>query len=241
MRHRLSLVNSSSTRKSVVVVDDDRDVAEIVQTILIDEGFRVSCLYEPSKSDVKAAIERIEPDLVLLDGGTPAAYGRSWELAAWLATRSRPIPAVMLTDHTADREEAILDQSERAKSARMAAVIPKPFDIDHLVTVVRTAVGQTTTPLTDRQEADNLARLLNSLRAAGADELTTSKLGRTWATFRAGADRTLYKIYRWRAAGVYFIGRYGPNGDQLEPLGQFADLDALIVYCVGKVARSDSA
>jgi hypothetical protein len=31
--------------KSVVVVDDDRDVAELVQAILLIEGFKVSCVY----------------------------------------------------------------------------------------------------------------------------------------------------------------------------------------------------
>jgi len=48
----------------------------------------------------------------------------------------------MMTGHRADREEAILDESERAKTAHMAAVIPKPFDIDQLVMVVRNAVGE---------------------------------------------------------------------------------------------------
>lgn len=224
--------------KRVVVVDDDRDVAELVQTILIDEGFKVSCLYQPSQNDVKAAIERIEPDVVLLDGGTPAAYGPSWDIAAWLAARSRAIPAVMMTGHRADREEAILDESKRAKSAHMAAVIPKPFDIDQLVTVVRNAVGEHVRPLTDREEARNATLLMDRLRAAGARELTGSKIGRVWATFRAGDDRSVYKIYRWRAAGVYFVGRYNPAGTQLAPLGQFDNLDALIAYCLGKVAGS---
>lgn len=224
--------------KSVVVVDDDRDVAELVQTILLDEGFKVSCLYTPSQNDVKAAIDRIEPDVVLLDGGNPAAYGPSWEMARWLAARSRPIPAVMLTAHGADREEAIFDESERAKSAHMAAVIAKPFDIDRLVTVVRNAVGDEATALSSREEADHQTLLLERLRRAGAEELTGSKIGRVWATFRAGDERTLYKIYRWRATGVYFVGRYTTDGRQLEPLGQFDDLEALMAYCLGKVTGS---
>lgn len=227
----------SPSAKSVVVVDDDRDVAEVVETILLDEGFKVSCLYKPSANDVKAAIELIEPDLVLLDGGTPAAYGPSWDIAAWLAMRPRPIPAVMLTGHTADREEAIVDQTERAKSARIAAVIPKPFDIDRLVTVVREAVGENVTAITDQVEANHQAELLDRLRAAGAVDLRGSKIGRVWATFSAGDEPTLYKIYRWKAAGVYFVGRYGAGGRQMEPLGQFENLDALIVYCLGQITR----
>ena len=225
----------SEHAKSVVVIDDDRDVADVVRTILIDEGFRVSCLYEPSVLDVRAAIDRIEPDVVLLDGGSPAAYGPSWDIANWLASRSRPVPAVMLTGHLADRDEAILDESKRAKDAHVAAVIGKPFDIDRLITAVRNAVGEPVTALTDRGEADDQARLLERLRAAGAEELTGSSIGRAWGTFRIAGESSLYKIYRWRSAGLYFVGRYRPDGSQLEPLGQFDDLDALIAYCLGRV------
>jgi CheY-like chemotaxis protein len=223
------------SRKSVLVIDDDRDVAEIVQTILLDEGFKVTCLYEPNQNDVKAAIAQITPDCVLLDGGNPAAYGPSWELATWLATLPRPIPAVMITGHDPDREEAILNESDRAKAASISAVIPKPFDIDQLIKAVRHATGQEVTVIDDRQEADNQMRLLDRLRVAGASELTGSKIGRVWATFRARSDNTLYKIYRWRGADVYFVGRYSADGGQLEPLGQFGNLEALIAYCLGRI------
>jgi CheY-like chemotaxis protein len=65
--------------RTVVVIDDDRDIAEVVQTILLDEGLTVSCLYLQDAGDVRAAIERIEPDCVLLDGGARgrgSAHGR---------------------------------------------------------------------------------------------------------------------------------------------------------------------
>lgn len=224
-------------QKTIVVVDDDRDIAELVQTILLDEGFKVSCLYTPSADDVRAAVDRIEPDLVLLDGGHPAAYGPSWEIATWLASRPRPVPAVMLTGHVPDREEAALDASDRARAARIAGAIPKPFDIDRLIGAVHTAVGDTP-PISDLQEADDQAKLLETLRAAGADELTGSKLNRVWATFRAGSDHSLYKIYRWRAAEAYFIGRYSADGRQLRPLAQFANLEALIHYCRSQIKGS---
>lgn len=214
--------------KRVLVVDDDRDIAEVVQTILIDEGFKVSCLYVASADEVKATIDELKPDCVLLDGGNPAAYGPSWDIAAWLAKRPRPIPAVMLTAQTADRDEAVLDETERAKAAQMAGVIGKPFDIDHLITLVHTAVGDMPAA-TDRQEDARVRALLAALREAGAKDVEGSKIGRVWATFRIGAD--LYKIYRWRAVDAYFIGVYGAGGDQLRPLGQFATLGTLIAFC----------
>jgi CheY-like chemotaxis protein len=33
-------------RPSILCVDDDRDVVEVVQAILEDEGYAVSCLYD---------------------------------------------------------------------------------------------------------------------------------------------------------------------------------------------------
>ena len=216
--------------KRVLIVDDDRSVNELAQTILLDEGFEVSCLYTVGAHDVKAAVDRLEPDLVLLDGGHPAAYGPSWDVAAWLATRPRPVPTVMLTGHSADLDEAIVDETDRARTARVAATISKPFDLDQFIRVVHTATGDTA-PVSRRQDADDLAHLLETLRDAGAKELAGSMIDRVWATFRGTNDRALYKIYRWRTAGAYFIGRYGTDGQQLQPLAQFTSLDALCAYC----------
>ena len=62
-----------NAKKRVVVLDDDRDVAEVIQTILIDEGFAVSCLYGPDAETVHLAVKELAPDCVILDGGGPKA------------------------------------------------------------------------------------------------------------------------------------------------------------------------
>lgn len=48
------------------------------------------------------------------------------------------------------------------------------------------------------------------------------------------------KIYRRREASLYFVGRYSPDGRQLRPLAQFAELDALITYCLRAVAGEEA-
>lgn len=228
-------------RKHVLVLDDDRDIAEMVQTILIDEGFRVSCLYDLRPTEeMQAAVARLEPDCILLDGASPRGFATSWELAEWLASRSRPVPVVMLTAHHVDREEAMLDVSARAKAARFAGAIAKPFDIDEFAAMVHKAVGQRAEPTTDSSERETHACLVEALRAAGAQELMASGLGRVWATFR-GHNGDLYRIYRWRLADVYFIGRYDRAGAQMSPLGQFADLSAALTYCMGRIAPASPA
>lgn len=217
--------------KTVLVVDDDRDIAEVVQTILLDEGFKVSCLYLPDQADVRAAIDQIEPDCVLLDGGDLRHAEGTWQTASWLAARPRPIPAVLLTGDPPTRDEAVADLSERAKAAQVAGVIPKPFNIDQVVAAVHNAVGEPVHPVTDAQELAEHDELVTRLRAAGAANLTTSAIGRSWASFTAGRPPASYKVYRWRTAGAYFLGRYRPGGAQMQPLAQFTDLDALIAQC----------
>lgn len=230
----------SAPKKTVAVVDDDRDISELIQTVLLDEGFKVACLFMQEEGELKAAIDQVGPDCVVLDGTGRADYDFSWGIAGWLASRPRPIPTIMFTGHTDTMDEAILHTSARAEEARFVGLLPKPFDIDRLIESVHRAVGRPPPP-TDRQEADRQASLLESLRAAGAAELATSHTGRVWATFRAGPEGRLYKVYRWRMADAYFVGRYVEDGSQLEPLAQFTSFDALIAFCMTQIKGGGAA
>jgi CheY-like chemotaxis protein len=224
-------------KKRVVVLDNDRDVAEVIQTILIDEGFAVSCLYGPDEETVKLAVKELAPDCVILDGGRPQAAD-PWNLARFLAVHKPAIPTVLLTGSNENREEAMLGESVRARSSYVTATVAKPFDIDQLVSAVRNAMGATTpSPVSRRVATGETKRLIERLRTAGAHDIRTSDAGREWVTFRAKRDRDLFKIYRWQTAGAYFIGRYGANGDQLQPLAQLSDAQATIAYCERLIER----
>lgn len=229
-----SEANTNAGSKHVFVVDDDQDIADLLHEILIDDGFAVTVLYDPSVDAVRVAVDKIEPACVVLDGAEGASYGSSWEIAEWLASRPRPIPTIMITGHGAEQEEAMLGQSGRAQAARFAGMIPKPFNIDAVADAVRRAAGVSPEPA----EANDRARaseLYERLRAAGARDLQVSRSGRQWATFRIGRSDMLMKVYRWRLADMYFVGRYSADGRQLRPLARFSDLDALIAYCLRTV------
>src|SRR6185436_2699176 len=123
----------------------------------------------------------------------------------------------MLSGSETNREEAILGESDRAKQSAIAAVVPKPFDIDRLVLAVRNALAAAASDVSRKAATADTERLLERLRAAGAHDLRTSTLGREWVTFRATPDGDLFKVYRWQTAGAFFIGRYAANGARLEP------------------------
>jgi CheY-like chemotaxis protein len=126
----------------VLVVDDDRDIADVVRLALEDVGVAVAVLDDPGPAAVAAAVERLAPACVLLDaGGGGTGYGTSWDVAAWLHARTPPVPVVMFSADTASTDEATTNATARSRSAGFVAVLPKPFGLDELERVVRAAVG----------------------------------------------------------------------------------------------------
>jgi len=217
---------SRAPSPSVLCVDDDHDIAEIVEAILVDEGYAVSCLYNLDDDALMRAVGRLEPDCILLDSGGPREYGGSWEAAAALGRRVRPIPMVMFTAHTTDIGEAVEGTSERATAAHFAAIVPKPFDLDELIAAVASAIGHST-PFERGKQADirRTKALVAALGQRGATEIKTSSM-REWATFR-DKDQMLCQLYWWQQRGVYQLGMYGDDG-RMEMVGQFVNRDAAI-------------
>ena len=109
----------------MLIVDDDQDISKIVAEVLSEEGFQISVLRDSQPAVIHAEIARLEPDVVLLDGGDGGSYGDSWVYAAWMRERSRPIPVIMFTAHTRELAEARLGVSERSKSAAFRGFSPQ--------------------------------------------------------------------------------------------------------------------
>jgi two-component system, NtrC family, nitrogen regulation response regulator NtrX len=128
--------------RSVLIVDDDEDVSALVAEVLREEGFAVTAVSDARPASIWKMVDRVEPDVVLLDGGDAAGYGESWDSAARLSERSRPLAVIMFTAHARDLAEAELGETFRSQKAAFVGLIPKPFDLDVLVDVVRHAVEE---------------------------------------------------------------------------------------------------
>lgn len=214
---------------TVLIVDNDRDIAELVRALLTDEGYSVSCLYDRDRDAIAAAVGRLEPDCILLDGesGMGGDYGASWAEAARLAGRGRAIPVLMFTAHAPASDEAEAGESDRARAAHFSAVIRKPFDVDHLVDAVAKATGET--PRFDRSPAADLertSRLVARLKETGAMDVRSSTR-REWVTFRAGDD-SLFQLYWWQKGGCYYVGAYLGDGGRMENIGLFYDVEGAV-------------
>jgi DNA-binding NtrC family response regulator len=216
---------ATARKPRILCIDDDRDVAEVVQAILVDAGYSVSCLYEVSNESIQRAVGRLEPDVVLLDGVPGKEYG-SWESAAWIEQRSRYLPVVMFSAHHLDVMEATEGLSQRAREAGFFAIVEKPFHVDELLEVVERAAGQAESfERSEAAENDRTKALVAALKEHRAEDIEPSTR-REWATFR-DARRVLWQIYWWQERGVYQVGRFKPDGG-MEMVGQFTDLAAAL-------------
>jgi CheY-like chemotaxis protein len=211
----------------ILVIDDDHDVGEVVTAILSDEGYEVTTLEHISDETVRAAIGRLEPDCILLDGVEAVDYAEAWATAAEVSHRPRPVPTVMFTAHSMDAAEASQGTTERAAAAGFFAVLRKPFHLDELVATVGQAVAQSV-PFLDSQRAEHgrTGKLVARLTAGGARDVRPSAR-REWANFSNAAGDEM-QLYWWHAAGAYLVARYSTDGARLEPVGHYFSLDEAI-------------
>lgn len=221
----------SASRGTVLVVESDPVVGDLLYAILSDEGYDTTLLGPVSSDAIRVAVGRIEPDAVLLDGQGPMGYGTSWGEASWLSGRSRHVPVVMLSTDAAAIREAEAEETARSQDAAFAAVLTKPLDLDDLLAAVAVAVGASA-PFDESATAENArtAALVARLRAAGARDVRPSNR-REWASFRVG-DGSLAQLYWWQGDGVYYVVRHARSGGTVERIGRFHDLDTAVILAM---------
>ena len=107
----------------IVVVEDDRDINDLLSLILEEEGYRVISVTDGR--EVLEAARQYQPDLITLDLALPGKDG--WQLARELQEDpvTENIPILVISSHVRD-----LDAPLRRTAAR---VISKPFYITQVV------------------------------------------------------------------------------------------------------------
>ena len=120
---------------SVLVVEDDPDLVDLMAVILQDAGYRVA-----TATDGLAALARVEaemPSLILLDMRMPRMNG--WEFAGEFRARwDRSCPIVVVTA----AENARL----RAEEIGADGWLEKPFELEDVIRVVERHLGPPSAP-----------------------------------------------------------------------------------------------
>jgi two-component system, OmpR family, response regulator len=117
------------TPGSVLVVDDDPIVRELICRALQDEGLTPAAA-DNGRTALESAM-RVPPSVLVLDVSLPVLGS-----AAVAAGVRELVPDVPIIVITADGRPA-----ERARALGASAYLSKPFDLDDLVRTVREALA----------------------------------------------------------------------------------------------------
>jgi two-component system response regulator VicR len=119
-------VMGSVMPRLILVVDDDRPIADVIGDLLRDEGYDVRIAYNGQAA--LQDIERRPVDLVLSDVMMPKLDGPG--LVRSLRERGDPVPVILMS---AVYQDVDLPGVE---------FVPKPFDVGHLAALVARVIEQ---------------------------------------------------------------------------------------------------
>ena len=125
MTNSKSFKNSDNSDKHhVLVVDDDREIAETLRFALAEEGYEVSVAIDGNQG--LAYVEATYPDLIILDMMMPRRSG-FLVLERLRQVSEAPAPVIMITGNEGTRHQ------EYAEMLGVNDYIHKPFTIERLL------------------------------------------------------------------------------------------------------------
>jgi DNA-binding NtrC family response regulator len=116
---------------SILVVDDEMGIRELLNEILTDEGHSV--VSAQNADEARKARENLEPDLVLLDIWMPDVDGVTL-LKEWSSNGQLTMPVVMMSGH------ATIDTAVEATRIGAVNFLEKPIALQKLLKTVEQAL-----------------------------------------------------------------------------------------------------
>ena len=121
--------------RNILVVEDDRNISDLIRMYLEKEGFEVRSAYDGGKAVEE--YDRQAPDMVLLDIMLPVMYG--WSVCAHIREKGST-PIIMLT--------AKGDVTDRITGLEMGAddYLVKPFEMKELMARINAVLRRSEIP-----------------------------------------------------------------------------------------------
>jgi DNA-binding response OmpR family regulator len=133
--------------KTILVVDDDRELIDGLRTLLEKQGYRVVVANDGHQA--KAVIYNQKPDLVILDMMMPRMGG--YPVLEHFRGKADAPPIVMITANEGSRHKAY------AEYLGVIDYIRKPFAMERLLEAVNKAFSRSETD-TDEDESDEVEK-----------------------------------------------------------------------------------
>jgi len=141
---------NSAKKLKVWIVDDDASIRWVLERAL-DQGGILATAFDDADAAI-AALRREEPDVLVTDIRMPGRSGL--ELLEEIRARRPRLPVIVMTAHSD------LDSAVAAYQGGAFEYLPKPFDIDQAVELVRRAAAQIHRSETSATESRRIPEML---------------------------------------------------------------------------------
>jgi CheY-like chemotaxis protein len=132
---------------TVVIVDDDPFINELLSYLLVEAGYQVLCCF--TGAEAARVIRRVVPDVAIVDMQMEV---RDAGLQLLKAVRQDPQTA-KLGVILCSADNLFLDAHRQEIVTYRGEIMPKPFNLDHLLDTVRQLLAPATS---EREHGDSL-------------------------------------------------------------------------------------
>lgn len=126
--------NAGNMAKKILIMDDDPTIADLLAEALADEGYETHMTTQSLR--FYDAVQEHKPDLVLLDLMMPYLDGRD-ELKLMAMGVDQKIPVIVVTAFL-----GAVNEEKEFREAGVVHIVYKPFDLDKLVALVKSTIGE---------------------------------------------------------------------------------------------------
>jgi CheY-like chemotaxis protein len=122
---------NAASSTSVMIVDDDEDIREILREVLTERGY--TAVTAANGAEALEALKTVRPGLILLDLNMPVMDGFEFRRMQRGDRAAAQIPTVVMS--------ALHHMRERIVDLAVDDALEKPLDLEHLLHVIRHHCG----------------------------------------------------------------------------------------------------
>lgn len=137
-------------KPTVVVVEDNQALREIVCEVLIDEGYEVTCLEDGRQAISHLICSTCLPDIVITDLNMPVVSGQELVAVIRALDRTRNLPVLVYSGSLHFENDPRLEG---------CLFIKKPFSVDALINSIKTLKISSTTTIVSNGGYNSVATL----------------------------------------------------------------------------------
>jgi len=198
---------------SILVVDDEMGIRELLHEILTEEGHTV--YPAESAKQARAVREQMEPDLVLLDIWMPDTDGITL-LKEWARDNLLTMPVVMMSGH------ATIDTAVEATRIGALNFLEKPIALQKLLKTVSKALERAPLKKSDELEPQSPPRSIDLTKTTNYDEYI-SGIAKSYYTLPLRESRDLFEK-------AYFEYQMVVTGGSMTRISEFTGLERTHLY-----------